>query len=63
MSVIGAVASSVGAGVSQVRSVSETSLKEQEGSSGSARSAAALELIRQALSYPGTTGNDLDVLA
>ena len=66
MSTISAVASSVGAGVSQVRSPSapqSPSLTEQGRSAESAR-AAALELIQRALSVTtGTTGRDLDVLA
>ena len=62
MSAISAVAGSVGAGASQVRSVPVAPLKDQESSPGSTRFA-ALELIRKALTNPGTTVNDLDVLA
>lgn len=66
MNAISAVASSVGAGVSQVRSPSapqSAAVTEQGGTTESAR-AAALVLIQRALSVTtGTTGRDLDVLA
>ncbi len=66
MNAISAVASSVGAGVSQVRSPSapqSAQLMDQGKSTESAR-AAALVLIQSALSVTtGTTGRDLDVLA
>ncbi len=61
-----AVASNVGAGVSQVRFMDhakgEARLKDQKGLAQDVR-VAALELIQRALQIPGTTGRDLDVLA
>jgi hypothetical protein len=66
MANINAVASTVGAGVSQVRSggqVRTAELKEQNGPSRDLN-AAALDLLQRALSVvSGATGNDLDVLA
>ncbi len=65
MSGLTAMASSVGAGVSQIRSqnyVSTPQLKEQSGAKEDVR-AVALQLIRQALKVSASEGHDLDVLA
>lgn len=60
-----AVASNVGAGVSQVRaqgSAPPVELTDQNGGGQDVRGA-ALELIQNVLSANATTGHDLDVLA
>jgi hypothetical protein len=60
-----AIASNVGAGVSQVRfqdHVWQAQLKDQERSAKDVRSV-ALQLIQSALSISETTGRDLDVMA
>ncbi len=65
MAGVTALASSVGAGVSQVRlqnHIVSTQLKDRKSSEGDVRTV-ALHLLQSALKVSGTAGRDLDVLA